>query len=786
MRPIRFAFMVPYNDTEALLAAIQVNSFLWGGQYNPILPVFQRVPPHYPNYIKSRIRKNGHFKDFVDVYRPDFIVKPTGNTEIDETIENIPVIARSDVWIGFDTWRTPHYGLGLFEILNHFVNNEYKFVARHIKKLTIPILSGKFAPFLATVFGQWPTAVQEIFDNKFAGFFDAEKHACSIETFAGILGHNYVFPRRLSSYGIDNRTHDQCLLFLDASRFLDIIEYWNLRALGIDVVPIPRQAVDSIELNGFVKTVIEQNYDPSKGYAGTIVAYDTSSIDTLGREPFEYFEKIGIPSQQPITDDKPNPNKVRFSYLPFVGEESFHRNFRPRWQGPLIREASYSFSDSNFAQIKLPTSDFAQSSIKAARYAYDIALTVHHHAELMAQVLPKGDSVMSLSLGGYDFTRFRFRGDEFTYLSYSEDETLQLQLPRAEDVLTRWFQNSKYNLAISPAGRIARQTVKSLGGLHGTWLLSDERMFDLLNNGFRKGPSGRLDGMHSDARPLRYEVLIGKLHEIANKRQSIFRRTGHDFLAELLRANVIQLGLTVSCSFCHQPSWFPVDHLAYHINCPNCLETYDFPSALPQKELTWSYRSIGGFSAATTNYGSYCVLLALRFFAITLNGETTPFFGPEIWLKDEQPISENKIETDLMLFYRQRLAFEESARLLFVECKTYNKCFMEKDFKNLEIMYSRFPASYLVFATLEKSLSDDEVQQLRSLNKTMLGRSARPGTVTRLIILTGAELYSTKEPPHCWEGKLDPLPGDWYVKVLGGNLKGLAEISQKLYLDNDH
>ena len=39
LRPIRFAFLVSPNDSQKLLEVFRVNTCLWGGKFNPIIPI---------------------------------------------------------------------------------------------------------------------------------------------------------------------------------------------------------------------------------------------------------------------------------------------------------------------------------------------------------------------------------------------------------------------------------------------------------------------------------------------------------------------------------------------------------------------------------------------------------------------------------------------------------------------------------------------------------------------------------------------------------------------------
>lgn len=43
-RPLRFGLLVDLNKQSTIERAIALNSTLWGGFYNPLIPVFGRTP----------------------------------------------------------------------------------------------------------------------------------------------------------------------------------------------------------------------------------------------------------------------------------------------------------------------------------------------------------------------------------------------------------------------------------------------------------------------------------------------------------------------------------------------------------------------------------------------------------------------------------------------------------------------------------------------------------------------------------------------------------------------
>ena len=75
LRPIRFAFLVRPDDAKRTLEIFRINTCLWGGKYNPIIPFFKRLPPWWE-------RKGFRFENakqiingYLDFFEPDFIVE---------------------------------------------------------------------------------------------------------------------------------------------------------------------------------------------------------------------------------------------------------------------------------------------------------------------------------------------------------------------------------------------------------------------------------------------------------------------------------------------------------------------------------------------------------------------------------------------------------------------------------------------------------------------------------------------------------------------------------------
>lgn len=400
----------------------------------------------------------------------------------------------------------------------------------------------------------------------------------------------------------------------------------------------------------------------------------------------------------------------------------------------------------------------------------------------MAQVIPEGNNLVALSIGGFDFPEWRVFKGKFTYLSHFSDWTFQLKLPLAEEVFFRWFQNTDFEVSISNAGRIGKQMLKSLGGISGIWLLANEQIFDLIYQKFnyrRKRKTDKAEKNIDESKAVSYDDLWGNIQKIAKQSENYLHKNPQKLFAKLLSSQVIRLGVEVSCSFCNQPSWYSIDEIKYEVKCANCLEKFSLPVHSPKTEIKWSYRTIGAFSPATTHYGNYSALLTLRFFSTNLRGNTTPIFGLEI--KNNKKQQAKIPEADLTLFFNEDFILNKKSELIFVECKTYNNPFSEKDFETMQLLANDFPDAFFVFATLEKELKSTEKKLITKFIK-YLKRKTSQNIITQVIIITGTELYSEKSPPECWKEKPEIDFNTLHAKLMNNKLSTLSEFSQKIYL----
>ncbi len=73
-RPIRHAFLVDPTDVDSLQRVIEINTFLWGGKFNAIIPTFQNSPENWYDCDNIRISSGGSVIFFFDAEKPIDII----------------------------------------------------------------------------------------------------------------------------------------------------------------------------------------------------------------------------------------------------------------------------------------------------------------------------------------------------------------------------------------------------------------------------------------------------------------------------------------------------------------------------------------------------------------------------------------------------------------------------------------------------------------------------------------------------------------------------------------
>lgn len=778
LRPIKFAFLVDPTDKAALSEAIEVNTFLWGGMFNPIIPTFERIPKVWRHKPLGDSKSKKILAGYLDAYDADYVVplgKCCGRT-LD--VGNRRVISSSEILAGVEEDGIPQYGIGLFEVLQHLIAKELKFVRRKPLDIRLPDCGKRFRHFLASVFGSLPRNINTIFVNKFEKLLGGTRVPCSKSNYPKFLTERNLFFIRLSSLYLrpppQTWLRGPCIFFCDAAKAMDVIDYWNLRAVGWDVIPVPRQSAEFDSVKQFASAFIESNFFPDRFnpqiYHNTTLLKSRSVSDD---ELKQFAKSLKVPP----SDKAGEPKLVRQHWYPRIWSEWARRMDHVECCQIEARSAEQDLSESE-GGIRFRTldpefiSEFGRYG--QVRFANELEFRVYGGKELVAEVLPEAGRDLATAVAGASFGEWRFSRTAIVYLSGGSGESVHLPLPIAQEVFCQWFRYRKWEVKLSVPGRVAKQMLKLLGGKWGVSTLADEgiiRLLERLEERERTTKEGKV--LVKEAKAISKEELWGEISKIANQKR--FRPDPKRILQRLTHVQIFRLGLQVQCPTCGQHPWYSLKDVAYEVQCQKCGDRFSIPCDSPD-EIKWSYRPFGPFSSPNRAHGGYCVLLTLRFFSELLRGATTPIMS----FTAKQGGKE--IEADLALLFRLSQFGYSKTQLIFAECKTHMP-FKRPDADRMRLLYGEFPGALLVFATLNKELTSTE----RRLLCPLVRRSRRDWMSIRpfnpVLILTATELYSDRGPPECWKNQGGKHAAFAHYHRVQAELVELCDVTQQLYLD---
>jgi hypothetical protein len=798
LRPLRIAFIVTPGDRLAISDAIRMNSYLWGGEYNPIVPFFRKIPTWLPQFSRPASATQ-FFKSYLELFDPDFVVRLGSAKDASLDLGNLKEVPADEIRKPVLESDTASYGIGLFEILEHLLHEEFRFTRNDLLRLRIPKVGDDL--FLASVFGIFPDKVP----NDLARDLNASRSFSSApvdrDNYVEFLAPSNLFARRICHHSI--RSHKRSwwwgdyVFLMDADDLNDILLYWNYRALGWRILPVPVQVVGNEFLRKHAADFIEANYWPMRRnpslYNHTTIL---KSPKVTGTQLQEFAASLSL---------KPAPAGAPYkmslcSWLPrFWDEWARSKDGADR---AVVRaeemRVPIRIENNNFQfQPLMPPFAREYSGHGTPRCANELELSVYGDNYQHAQVIPAGGSKLARAAHFSGINDLRCSNDGIVFFPKLTRWSQSMSVPSAEAIFSAWFEERGWRVSISDKGHVIKQLLRQMGGLWNLNWLTEEQVLRFLMDIPKLGPICDRD-------------FRSRLNKVA--------KTGGQIPAErfaewLVESNIVRLGLEVACPKCRQRSWYSVAEADYTLVCRQCLESYRLP-AETLKAMPWAYRGAGAFgskvevltaNSATAVYedvsraerveivertasqpqnakvpdrlqGGLSVLLLVHMLASDMHPPLTPLLSFNA-SKDGQ-----NLEVDLALFIRQMRSGIYQDDVVFAECKSFHGRFTQKNVRRMENFAQQFPGAVVIFATLRRELDAPEKRLLIPFVNRGRRRLSNARPNNPVIIFTGNELFSSYGPRHAWRD-LGP-PFSHHADEYGEDrvFVSLADATQQLYL----
>ena len=415
-RPIRHAFLVDPTDADALQQAIEINTFLWGGKFNAIIPTFQDSPENW--YDCDNINSQDIVSGYLNNFDPDYVVPMGGPSNSDLNLGDRSIIDHPSIFLaGAQIDGTAGYGISIFETLSHYLkNNEFEFeIMGTPLEICMPRLGDDSYSLLSCLFGSLPEAITEILEQKFQNHLSVESVDLSASNYVEYIRDqtdhrpNYLFTdqvrsRRAYLMGINTlgfsrlSSGQSVIFFFDADKPIDIIDYWNLRATGRTVYAIPKQFAQE-DIKRFVLHLIDRN---------SVNTDDAESDSIAWIRTVEFYRRV-IKSSS-ISDEE---------FLEFFNEffnlneyMQFQGDYPPMWGKLPVDDthAMRSFSagtayhdifdqpsnDGVIVKTLAPYIKTQSSFTHGPRFANEIYFSFYNDKLITTSVLPEGFKDLSL------------------------------------------------------------------------------------------------------------------------------------------------------------------------------------------------------------------------------------------------------------------------------------------------------------------------------------------------------------------------------------------------------
>ncbi len=157
--------MVNPTDIAAVRQVMRVCTCLWGGAYNPMIPVCHALPDAWKQPPFRDPSPEALAKGYIEFFEPDVYVEAEEGLAARLGIDNIDLqigakrIAALSEFLEEPTERNaePHFGLSIFDLYKELYEREFKFKPRHDPRIGLFAAASRIdAPFVEAICGAFP------------------------------------------------------------------------------------------------------------------------------------------------------------------------------------------------------------------------------------------------------------------------------------------------------------------------------------------------------------------------------------------------------------------------------------------------------------------------------------------------------------------------------------------------------------------------------------------------------------------------------------------------------
>jgi len=737
-RPVRIGWVVADGDVAALRRAWPMTHTLWGGRYNPVIPVVGSdevearqliaafgvdclFPLSDDASVQSLVKEFAHLA-WLGGFRPPTLSVNIGQTKVSEfldvyhaimTLAEREEVRRDSHWPQTVCW-IPKADDPLQDLL-----------AATYGLYATPRGSGRdYLRLLKDHLGASNVLLQELFPFPAAG--------------PGLRTPNRITTVDLEpdrSLGTFKRPG---FYVGSAASFSDLVNFWNLRAAGIDLYFFDPVHADRL---AEVRRRVQYGWSDIEVHDSDKPTLNAWHAGTLARSEIEAI--AGTTSVHVVSGDSWRALRPpQMQWRPYthtgIAVETAPRTSAIPLQRKPFNEESAGQEKVGFTVEFLPgpgEGEFSYRLPNLPRLAP--LLTTHEYLEETIRLGPRGT----------------------TYVIPASAEVLHVRGWDAVSLLRAVFQTAGIVATPSPAGKRATRLIHQMGGLLECEVFKIAGVRALLKKYAASQDFGGQEALKLIGSSFATYEDLGWIPRSSEKLEP------SDVFNHTVERGVFRIGLRLVCDHCGLPFWTSLDEAKDRTDCEFCGNSFHIARQLGGKN-PWRYRRSGLFGADDTQQGAIPVALTLHRLYTTLRAATESLWIAYTTGMDlEGPaVGVARCESDLVVLTQTR---EGDVSVLVGECKTASRIERD-DVEKLDAVARALEEAglkpYILFTKLA-AFSSDEIETIRLLD--------RPGP-PRLILLTHREI----EPAYLYER----TEQEYDLQNRDVDFSGLAEATRDAFL----
>lgn len=747
-RPLRIGWCVRMNDLDALRESWRLSSTMWGGRYNPIIPVDDL------DYARA----------LVELFRVDLLWPASDDAAVKSFIESFPHLPNplfhDQLFVGHGNGTKSAAILDIYHPIRSFYDEHFKNKANPELKVVV-YEWGQEDPlsdiWLAT-FGAVPprditgTDYLELLEKYLAaeriaiGPADPWPVGSKDRWSLSGLGRSGIQRH----YSVMNHWSHPGFYFGSAGDFEDLVNYWNLRATDTHIIFFDPAHADRFD--GIRAEWLEVLRARPKGRFESDNSIAIWAKDRDGQRDLSAFgEGLRICT---VDTGIWNGLNVKAPYVYFS-------------EGSSLATIGTS-SGKPRVSFQLPPKPFSEE-----RWVHDQHLVVsanlgiglfgNERSTLTTPYIPELNEFYGRNCY-FEWDKVRVEPDGIGIISHASSSDLSLNALDVNLLVERIFQVAGITATPSKPGLIASRLIHQMDGLKKCRPFKISGVRDLIET-FGPDQSFTRSGAIQTIRaqnPATNEVRFSLYENLFIEERPFHSKLTPDaVLSYLLKKNVFRAGLEFDCPSCRLEFWTALDDLSTEISCTYCGHRFNVTPHLNHRG-DWRFRRSGLFGRNDNQEGAIPVVLTLQQLD-TMFGSREMLYTTAMELRSDAG-KIKKCETDFVAVVPRHR--DGRIQIAIGECKT-RKPITEDDIANLKSVAAAFPASrFDVFVILAKltDFTQDEIDCAVALNDEYH---------RRVILLTAREL----EPYHLYERTAKELN----VDEIAVSFEDMANITHQIY-----